>query len=63
MSPKWKLCSEFELGSLVFIVSHEIVGGICNLLSSLWPQQKFEATDGPVLQERAAGFMISLWTF
>jgi len=50
MSPKWKLSSEFELGSLDFIVSHAIVGGMCNLLGSVWLQQKFEATDGPVLQ-------------
>ena len=50
MSPKLKLSSEFELVSLDFIVSREIVGGMCNLLGSVWPQQKFESTDGPVLQ-------------
>ena len=50
MSQKLKLSSGFELVSLDFIVSHEIVGGMCNLLGSVWSQQKFELTDGPVLQ-------------
>ena len=26
-----------------------IVGGVCDFLSSVLPQQKFEVTDGPVL--------------
>jgi len=29
--------------------SHETVGEVCNFLSSVLLQQKFEATDGPVL--------------
>ena len=45
MSQKLKLSSGFELVSLDFIVSHEIVGGMCNLLGSVWSQQKFELTD------------------
>ena len=27
-----------------------VVGGVCNFLGSVLPQQKFEVTDGPVLQ-------------
>ena len=27
-----------------------VVGGVCNLPGSVLPQQKFEVTDGPVLQ-------------
>ena len=32
--------------------SPQLVGGVCNSLGSVSPQQKFEAMDGPVLQLR-----------
>ena len=32
--------------------SDQLVKGVCNFLGSVLPQQKFEVTDGPVLQPR-----------
>ena len=43
-SPKYHLKSSFKLQV------YHIVGEVCNFLTSVSPQQKFEATDRPVLQ-------------
>ena len=43
-SPKYHLKLSFKLHV------YHIVGGVCNFLTSVSPQQKFEATDRPVLQ-------------
>ena len=51
--------TECHLGSLVNLKDHcdfilclrsQYVGGVCNFLGSVSPQQKIEARDGPVLQ-------------
>ena len=34
------------------VISFDFVWGVCNFLDSVSSQQKFEATDGPVLQPR-----------
>ena len=62
LSPSWAFCCAWLLlcGGRAEIVSARLnlshgtiyVRGVCNFLGSVSLQQKFEATDGPVLQPR-----------
>ena len=44
------VCAHVHVRTCLRMCAHALVRGVCNFLGSVSLQQKFEATEGPVLQ-------------